>query len=110
MSITYVRAGPNSCADIVAIKPTGPAPTTATTSPALISARSAPKKPVARMSPTKIACSSLMRDGIFSIVLSAFGTTTYSAWPPPSPPKYSPWPKVALSTHWLNQPLRHSTQ
>src|SRR3954468_8118311 len=50
MSMTNVLAGPKSCAHIVAIKPTGPAPTTATTSPALISARSAPKKPVARMS------------------------------------------------------------
>ena len=45
-----------------------------------------------------------------SIVWSARGTTTYSAWPPPRPPKYSPCPKVDLSTHWLNQPFRQSAQ
>src|ERR1043166_672035 len=45
-----------------------------------------------------------------SIVWSAFGTTTDPACPPPSPPKYSPWPNVPLSTHWLNQPLRQSRQ
>src|SRR6266849_1455226 len=58
MSTTKTRAGPNRWADMIDINPTGPAPITATVSPADISARSAAKKPVARMSPTKIACSS----------------------------------------------------
>ena len=43
MSTTKVRAGPNSWAHMVAINPTGPAPITATESPGVISARSAPK-------------------------------------------------------------------
>ena len=61
---------------MMAIKPTGPAPITATVSPGLISARSAAKNPVARMSPTKIACSSDMPSGMASSVLSASGTVT----------------------------------
>src|SRR5712692_9817872 len=110
MSTMNTRAGPKSCADISAMSPTGPAPITATTSPALISARSAAKNPVERMSPTNMACSSVTPAGIGSIVWSARGTTTYSDCPPPRPPKYSPWPKVALLTHWLNQPLRQKEQ
>src|SRR5207248_9629828 len=70
----------------------------------LISARSAPKKPVDRMSPTKMACSSVIPSGMISIEWSASGTTTYSACPPPSPPKYSPCPRSEEHTSELQSP------
>ena len=68
MSTARIRAAPISRADMIAISPTGPQPITATESPGWIPARSAPKKPVARMSPTKSACSSPTPSGTGSSV------------------------------------------
>ena len=63
-------------------RPVGPAPMTATVSPAWISASSAAQKPVERMSPAKRADSSETAAGMGVRPFSARGTRTYSAWPP----------------------------
>ena len=62
--------------------PVGPAPRMRTVSSGPISEMRAAQNPVARMSPTKSACSSLTVSGMRVSPWSAWGTRTYSACPP----------------------------
>ena len=81
---------------MIAARPTGPAPTTATTSPGLIRPLRTPiSKPVGRMSESITAASSLTPSGSLCSESSANGTRTYSAWVPSIRwPKIQPMPEV----------------
>ena len=83
-------AAPSSCADAAAASPTGPAPATYTVEPTVVPAVTAPWKPVGKMSDSMVRSSSFSRassrSGNFRRLKSAYGTMTYSAWPPTQPP------------------------
>ncbi len=81
-STMMARSAPNSSALRAAIKPTPPAPQTATVSPPAMSQKSAPMKPVGTASDKNSACSSAMSPGITKQFASANGTRTYWAWDP----------------------------
>jgi hypothetical protein len=64
LSIATILLGPYSRAVIIAARPTGPAPTTATTSPGrTLAPRTPTSKPVGRMSDRNSTCSSLSLSG-----------------------------------------------
>ena len=68
---------------MIADRPTGPAPTTATTSPGATRPLRTPiSKPVGRMSESVRPASSLTPPGSLYSELSANGVRTYSAWVP----------------------------
>ena len=67
---------------VIANCPTGPQPNTATVSPRLISAISAPNQPVGKISLMRIACSSVTPSGIFTKVFAANGMRAFSACKP----------------------------
>ena len=68
---------------MIALSPTGPTPTTATTSPGLVRPLRTPiSKPVGRMSESITAASSLTPLGSLWSEPSASGTRTYSACVP----------------------------
>src|SRR5213076_785523 len=89
-SPTITTAAPSNWAEYAAARPTGPAPATYTVEPGPTPAVTAPWNPVGKMS------DSMVRSRIFSIAWSlsgnlsrfqsAYGTSTYSAWPPTQPP------------------------
>ena len=89
-SPTMTQAAPRSWAPAAAARPTGPAPAMYTVLPGLTPAMTAPWKPVGKMSDSSvrsvifsIACD---LSGNLSRLKSAYGTMTYSAWPPIQPP------------------------
>ena len=68
---------------MTADRPTGPEPTTATTSPGLTAPYWTPiSKPVGRMSESRMPSASLTPSGTLYSEFSAKGTRTYSAWVP----------------------------
>ena len=72
------------CADSTDMIPTGPSPTTATTSPGSMRARRAPYQAVGALSVSTSAASSLTPSGIATRLPSALGTATACAWLPGS--------------------------
>ena len=81
MAMTF--EGPYSREVMTAASPTGPEPTTATTSPGLTRPYCTPiSNPVGRMSESRIPSASLMPSGTLYTEFSANGTRTYSAWAP----------------------------
>lgn len=99
-STSTTPAAPAACAARLASCPTAPPPMTATDSPGSSRARSIAAQPVARLSLTRIAASSLTPGGTLASVVSAKGARTISACAPDSAgPKDSPVPKNARSGH-----------
>ena len=91
--------------------PVGPAPMMSTVSSSEISEIRVAQKPVARISPTNNACSSLTASGIRFNPWSANGTLIYSAWPPSMrhPKAQPPLGSVQLLTYPWRQ-KKHSPQ
>ena len=107
-STTTTAAAPTACAARLVSWPTAPPPITATISPASRRARSMAAQPVARLSLTRIAASSLTPFGTFASVVSANGARTISAWAPESGgPNDAPVPKNDRSGHSQWSPLSH---
>ena len=77
------------------MSPTGPQPTTVTTSPFSIRASVAQSYPVVKMSPTNSACSSVI-DVVDRRAARGrrWDTRTYSACAPATSPKNDPYPKT----------------
>ena len=90
MSPTMTHAAPRRWHDAAAARPTGPAPATYTVAPGLTSAWIAPWKPVGKMSLSSVRSlifsSACARSGNLRRLKSAYGTMTYSDWPPIQPP------------------------
>ncbi|MNY02124.1 hypothetical protein D3C86_1346830 [compost metagenome] len=80
--MAMIRLAPRSLAPAVAHRPIGPWANTATMSPILMLAASAPAKPVDMMSGHISTCSSLRPSGTGARLAWASGTSTYSAWVP----------------------------
>ena len=93
MAIT--RPAPNIHALLMANRPTGPAPHTATVSPGSMSACSAAMYPVGKMSVRNSTFSSGRCPGTLNAPKSANGTRTYSACPPANPPSMCEYPNRA---------------
>ena len=100
-----MRLGCFSCTQSKVQTPVGPAPMISTVSSSVISDMRAAQKPVARMSPTKSACSSLTPSGMRLNPWSAWGTRTYSACPPSmrQPNAHPPSGSVQLFTYPCRQ-------
>ena len=92
-----ILPAPAIAAVIIAARPTGPAPTTATLSPGLTRPLSTPiSKPVGRMSARNRTCSSDTPSGTMCTDVSAYGTRANSACTPSIRwPKIQPIPPTA---------------
>ena len=83
LSMAMTCFAPSRIALRMVICPTGPQPHMATVSVGWMSHCTAACQPVGKMSPRNSTCSSERPfAGTLMCVLSAYGTRTYSAWPP----------------------------
>ena len=94
-----IRDAPYRPAVAITASPTGPAPTTATTSPGLTCPYWTPiSNPVGRMSLSSTPCWLVTPSGTLYTDVSAYGTRTYSAWVPSIRwPKTQPIPDAPSS-------------
>ena len=95
-STAKMRPARISLAEAMQSWPTGPQPKIATVLPGSISASSAPKYAVGKMSDRTMACSSLTSSGIFTRLAAAKGTRANSACRPSNGPAVAGPPKNAV--------------
>ena len=95
-SMAKMRPARISLAEAMQSCPTGPQPKTATVFPGLISASSAPKYAVGKMSESTMACSSLTSSGRSSMFTAPKGMRAYSACSPSNGPLIAGPPKKAV--------------
>jgi len=105
MSTTNTRDGPKSLRCHCRHQANWPGADHATTSPGLISARSAPKKAGGKdvTDEDGLLVTHAVGDELHRVIRERHHDVLRLA--PPRFPKYSPWPKVDLSTHWLKPTL-----